>query len=370
MIVDSHVYCFPPADSVAGHASAEEHLRFIQIAYAQHHQPTWRIRDRARASSHILLDPVLGDPWRLRTGVNFRPDHARGRLIWTVDGEDFTKQFYPPALRNLEYTADLCVAEMDYAGIDVALIHTDHMVGRDVKYLAECVRAYPNRLRSMAPVDEWRVATELDAVIGEVTAAITVHGLHAIKFIPEYRYMSPRNHGDTWDTGKYRPFWDAIAALNVPVFFTLGGDQGIVDPREAYLSELKVLMRWMERYPGVTCSLTHGFPYRIFREGNALKFPDQIWEPFGNPNLHLEVSFPVRIGDWWDYPWRETWTALEQMVQYVGANRLMWGTDMPFQNRFCTYRQSREFIERHCMFLSRESQVEILGGTAARVLGI
>jgi hypothetical protein len=43
---------------------------------------------------------------------------------------------------------------------------------------------------------------------------------------------------------------------------------------------------------------------------------------------------------------------------------------MPFQNRFCTYRQSRDWIERYCGFLSEADLGLIMGGTAARVLGI
>ena len=46
-------------------------------------------------------------------------------------------------------------------------------------------------------------------------------------------------------------------------------------------------------------------------------------------------------------------------------------TDMPFQNRFCTYRQSREYIERHApAFLSPDQIAAIMGGTAVRLLGL
>ena len=58
------------------------------------------------------------------------------------------------------------------------------------------------------------------------------------------------------------------------------------------------------------------------------------------------------------------------MLERIGSDRLLWGTDMPFQNRFCTYRQSRDWIEKYCDFLSEEDLRLIMGGTAARVLGI
>ena len=44
---------------------------------------------------------------------------------------------------------------------------------------------------------------------------------------------------------------------------------------------------------------------------------------------------------------------------------------MPFQNRFCTYRQSRDYIEKYTTsILSREDVAQIMGGTAARLLGL
>jgi hypothetical protein len=58
------------------------------------------------------------------------------------------------------------------------------------------------------------------------------------------------------------------------------------------------------------------------------------------------------------------------MVTRIGADQLLWGTDMPFQNRFCTYRQSRDWIEKYAGFLSQEDLSKIMGGSAARILGI
>jgi predicted TIM-barrel fold metal-dependent hydrolase len=373
MIVDSHVYCFEPVDRPAGHASAEEHLRWVQAAHARHHQPAWRVRDRAPAAS-TALDP--DSPFELSKlpHVDFRVDHARGRVVWTIDGEDYTKQFFPPNLRNLEFTPHSLIAEMDYAAVDVALIHTDPMLGRESEYLAGCVQLYPDRLRSMAPVDEWRILSETDAVMDELTAAIITHQLHAIKFNAPLAYL---NSAGLWDDGGYRPFWEAAVSLDVPIFFTLGTGPtepgakiSIAEQRRGYLSELRTLIRWMERYPGAVCSLTHGFPWRVFLEGDRIKLPEAIWAPFQNPNCSLEVCFPVRLGDLFEYPYREVWPTFEEMLERVGADRLLWGTDMPFQSRFCTYRQSRSWIEKHCSFLSEEDLSAIMGGTAARILGL
>ena len=369
MIIDSHAYCFPPGDAKAGYADAREHLRWMQAEHAVHHQPAWRVRDRAPASSEAIAPASPGD-WSTLPDVDFRVDRTHGRVVWTIDGEDCTKQFYPPHLRNLEYTPDGLVAEMDYAGVDAALLHTNPMLNRDGAYQAECVAAFPGQLYSMAPVDEWRIAAETDRVIGEIERAARTHGLHAVKFNATLAYHGSRQ---PWSGGAYRPFWDAVAALNVPVFFTLGAGPVLgyhADLTQGYLDELGVLMDWMDRYPDTVCSITHGFPWRMFIDGDRLVLPEGLWQPYENPNLSMEVCFPVRIGDLFDFPYREALPALEEMVERIGADRLLWGTDMPFQNRFCTYRQSRDWIEKYAGFLSEADLAAIMGGTAARILGI
>ena len=157
----------------------------------------------------------------------------------------------------------------------------------------------------------------------------------------------------------------------MPIFFTLGARPGSTDPREGFLDELWTLARWADRYPDTRASITHGFNWRHFLDGDRIALSDAMWEPFRDrPNLSLEVSFAVRIGDLFDYPWTVTQPVLEALVENIGADRLLWGTDMPFQNRFCTYRQSRDAIERYSPFLDREGMAALMGGTAARILRI
>ena len=375
MIVDSHAYCFEPADSARGYASAEEHLAWVQKAQARHHQPAFRLVDGAIGPSEVVDPDGVVDLDDL-PNVNFRIDKQAGRVLWDHEGETYTKHFYPPNLGNLEFTPASLLGEADYAGVDVLLLHTNHMLGRSHAYQAECVRACPDRILSMAHVDEWRIHGDVDAVITDLMEAIETFGLHAIKFNSNGYTVSP----EPWDDGPYRPFWEAATSLGVPVFFTLC--VGPSRPKEAapdetsragYLGELEILMRWMERYPDAVASITHGFPWRVFMEGEGFALPEAVWKPFENPNLSLEVCFPVRIGDHFEYPYREVWPTLEDMVNRIGAGQLMYGTDMPFQNRFCTYRQSIDWIRNQfakAVGLSDEDLEMIMAATAARVLGI
>jgi predicted TIM-barrel fold metal-dependent hydrolase len=300
-------------------------------------------------------------------------------VSWNWQGQEYTKYFLPPSQPNGESTPYSLECEMHYAGVDAALMHTDPMLVRDSSYLGEIVEAFPGRFYAMAPVDEWRIIAEPDAVISAAVRAIRKHRLHAIKFIPPLCYLTS---DEAWDDGPYRPFWEAVVGLGVPIFFTMGSGPGDLaggsrskqEERRGYLDEQRILMRWMERYPEVSCSLTHGFPWRTFLgDDGGFVLPDELWEPFTGESCNLEVCFPVRIGDLFDYPYREVWPVLATMAEKIGPEHLLWGTDMPFQNRFCTYRQSRRWIEKPFaeeVGLSRNDIDLIMGDTCARILGI
>ena len=79
----------------------------------------------------------------------------------------------------------------------------------------------------------------------------------------------------------------------------------------------------------------------------------------------------MRVGDVFEYSYREVWPTVRKMVDHCGYDHLHWGTDMPFQNRFCTYKQSRQYLERHCLAGSTDAEIaQLMGGTACRLLKI
>ena len=76
------------------------------------------------------------------------------------------------------------------------------------------------------------------------------------------------------------------------------------------------------------------------------------------------------MGAMWEYPWKEAEPIIKLAVERIGANRLIWGTDMPMVARFCTYKQALDQFRVHCNFLSDSEREDIIGNTAARVMNI
>lgn len=134
----------------------------------------------APSNSAGLVD--LSKPWGFDQleDADFRPT-GYGRFEWTVDGEDYVKQYMPPSVVEMTYTAEMLVAETDYAGVDRALLHRTPSLGIGNGFVADCVRRFPERLQGLAHVEEWLVQPDPDASIGKVERAVKEEGLSGLQ---------------------------------------------------------------------------------------------------------------------------------------------------------------------------------------------
>ena len=155
VIVDSHAHAFPPMGGPAGHRSTLDHMRHIQHLLRFHHQPVRRVDDNSVFTSQTLYD---GQDLSLDglTEVNFRGGR-NGKFLWTVDGSDYSIQYLPPTLTRLSAPPELMVAQMDYVGVERAVLQTGHTYGRLNSYLAQAARKFPDRFWALAMVDEWQI---------------------------------------------------------------------------------------------------------------------------------------------------------------------------------------------------------------------
>ena len=109
-----------------------------------------------------------------------------GRFEWTVDGEDYFKQYMPPSVVDMEFTADDLIAEMDYAEVDWALLHRTPYLGIGNDLVADAARAYPDHIQALAHVPEWKIAPDPDWAIGELDHAVNDLGLHGLQLLPDH----------------------------------------------------------------------------------------------------------------------------------------------------------------------------------------
>ena len=128
----------------------------------------------------------------------------------------------------------------------------------------------------------------------------------------------------------------------------------------------------MDRYTDVTVVLTHGFSWRMFAKSDRIEVPDVVYStaPIEKPNFHVQLLFAVMLGGDFDYPMPQMRTTLKQLAQHIGADRLLWSTDIPYLLRHYTYRQSIDSIRTYCDFLTSKEKDQILGDNMARIMGL
>jgi predicted TIM-barrel fold metal-dependent hydrolase len=114
--------------------------------------------------------------------------------------------------------------------------------------------------------------------------------------------------------------------------------------------------------------LTHGFYWRFFLTDHGLELPAELFEPFQASSAKLELLLPIALGDVWEYPFVELQPTIVQLVERLGADRLIWGIDMPNVERYCNYRQTLDAYRVHLQGVLSEADIaQLLGGAIADV---
>jgi predicted TIM-barrel fold metal-dependent hydrolase len=274
-----------------------------------------------------------------------------GRCEWTYGGEDYYVQKFPPSLQGMESSPEFILAQMDYVGTDVALLHNSGEYGITNGYNSRAVQRYPTRFVGLAQADERRIHTR--AEMRKLRCLVEELGLRGVHlgtagFAPPPEYFTDR---------RFVPFWDEVRELDI-ILYT------IADRYTAH-----ALTAWAQRYPEIPVILgDFRFGGQSAREGRV-RIAEHIWQLLSPPNILAEIC-PITYGARWEYPYREVQAMVRPLYEEFGGTKFVWGSDIPNLERWCTYLQGLDFLRLHFDFISSEDMVLILGGNAFRVLGL
>ena len=257
---------------------------------------------------------------------------------------------------------------MDYAGVDIAILHNASHLGRNNKFHSEATALYPDRLKSLMHVPEAGIPSDPSAALKEVEHWLNAGGVCGLQFFT--RPYSTGGFAESWNMGPMREFWQGISTLGLPVYFTVQPKAGQAFAKSgtaSYLSELDTVHDWLEDYPNLPVVLTHGLSWGNFRQDDRIILPEEVWRVFESDKCHLQLLFPIQLGGIWQYPFKNVEPTVEEIVQRIGSDHIILGTDLPMVARFWTYRQTIDQYRVHCSFLSDEDRTNILGATVARI---
>ena len=278
-----------------------------------------------------------------------------GRVRW---GEE-TIQLLPPFNEATTFPAEALLAQMDWAGVDRAVLLQGPFYGEANAYVASAVARFPDRFVGAFAPDP--LASD---VKGRFKQCIEEYGFCIVKFeLTEPTGLTGVYPHLRIDAPEFEWIYETAQREGLVITFDLGK----IGSR-AYQTEAVAAIA--ERYPELTIVIAHLAQPPIGESQNAEL--NKIWRRqilLGRkPNIFFDLSaLPAYSRDYDEYPYQWARDYIRRAAELIGAEKIMWGTDAPGLLTSGTYRQLLNYVRLHCDFLSEEEMAGLLGLNALRV---
>ncbi len=270
--------------------------------------------------------------------------------VWAADAKRYPFPHpYVPDFRTppCDGTVEMLLEDMDAGGVTHAILVQVIYHGWDNRYVADCVRAHPKRLRAHGLIDplDPNVADKLDYWMVQ-------HGLSGMRFSPIY-YKGK----DDWMTSQpLHRMWKKAAQLGAVLNFFIATQQ---------LAKLETMVR---QYRDVRVIIDHlgqidlgaSDPTPEMKKLLAMARYDNVW---------VKVSELTSVSKSHAYPFADALPWVKQVYDAFSPERLLWGTGYPGKAR-AHYQRPKltdelALVRGHIPFFTPEDQKKILGTNAA-----
>jgi predicted TIM-barrel fold metal-dependent hydrolase len=270
-------------------------------------------------------------------------------------------RFLPPLAVDTSFPAEVLLEFMDWVGVDKAVLLQGPLYGDMNTYVHSVVHQWPDRFIGAAllnPMSAFARAV-FDHLVDEL-------GFRVIKLeLTEETGLCGIHTDLKLGDDKLRWFWEALNNRGLTVTLDLG-------PIGARSYQTREVQRLVEPYPNarwVMAHLAHPSP-----EIRLCSDIDAAWrEQVGlarYPNVWLDLaSLPYYFRDKEDYPYPSVSHFVCTAVELVGAEKLLWGTDVPGMLTMLTYQQMLDLFACHCDCLSQSEKDLIFGANALVAYG-
>ena len=239
------------------------------------------------------------------------------------------RQMLPPFMIDGRNTAEVFLSNMDYAQVLAAVVVQEVIDGCQNDYLIEVQRQWPDRFFCMGMCRTVEEAARLKAA-----------GLKGIA-IPGHRISTPLHD--------MMPMFKYMEREGMVLSMCLGED-------ERQIAEMGEII---EECPNLKVAIGH------FGMVTTSAFESQVKLALRGKNVMIESGGITWLYNSEFYPFPSAVRSIKQAADWVGFDRLMWGSDYPRTITAITYRMSYDFILK-----SREigdaDKAAFLGGNAKK----
>lgn len=243
----------------------------------------------------------------------------RGRSMF-FDGE---RQMLPPFMADGRNTAEVFIANMDYAQVGAAVVVQEVIDGYQNDYLAEVAQKYPERFfvcgmprLGLESVEAEKLITA-DDILSDVKTLYS-RGFKGIA-IPGHRVR--------------RPLADLLPAMKFMEANQMIFSMCLADD-ERQIAEFQQLIA---ECPNLKIAIGH------FGMATTKNWKNQILLA-RNPNVFIESGGITWLYNSEFYPFPSAVKTIREAADLVGIGKLMWGSDYPRTICAITYRMSYDFV--------------------------
>ena len=129
-------------------------------------------------------------------------------------------------------------------------------------------------------------------------------------------------------------FWELLVDLGLVLIAVLSASPG--NDAGGFTANWVRLGRVLSRRRNIRCQLAMSVPPQFYAVNGRYDLPDEALEVYRNERVWVELMYPITWGGRWSYPYRESWPLIRDLRDALGASSLLWGSDMPMVERFCT----------------------------------
>ena len=262
-----------------------------------------------------------------------------GQAVRTLEGNGSRSLFFgeerqmlPPFMIDGRNTAEVFLANMDYAQVSAAVVVQEVIDGCQNDYLTEVQRRWPERFFCMGMCHTEEEAARLKAA-----------GLKGVA-IPGHRISTPLHD--------MMPMFKYMERESMVLSMCLGED-------ERQIAEMGEII---EECPSLKVAIGH------FGMVTTSAFESQVKLALRGENVMVESGGITWLYNAEFYPFPSAVRSIKQAADWVGMERLMWGSDYPRTITAITYRMSYDFIVKS-RELSDAEKKAFLGENAKRFYG-
>ena len=290
--------------------------------------------------------------WKTQKGlVQGRPVFALENGKVNFGGE--VRQMMPPYMNDNQNTVERLIANMDYAGVNGAVITQEYIDGNQDKYLLSAKKKFPDRIKITALYEDYKSSNckfaKQTCEGREATDSLSLSKGGALKDFDGIKICAGRLADP--DLKKLLPLFKETELSDKFISIDMADGAKQTDDLAYIISECPSLRIAIGHFGMVT---TDGWQKQI--------------ELARSPNVYIESGGLTWLFHKEFYPYPSAIDAILEARDICGMEKLMWGSDYPRTMTDITYIMAVRFIEETSKLTDDEKRA-FLGENAMKFYG-